>query len=115
MANEQAPLSLADQVGAGRLGGFTGADIRGALEMARGDVNAIEHDLTALGKESRHEVLRGEDRARFFEGMSQKEFDLLHKIAMHLGDGGMNKLEQLMNEASEVFKSKNGQQEVVNG
>lgn len=100
------PVKLADQIASGRLGGFTGEDVRGALEMARADIHAVERDLSTLGKESRHEVLRGDDRTRFFEGMTQPEFDLLHKIAMSQGDAGLAALERIMHEAQEHYKSK---------
>lgn len=97
------PVSLSDQIAAGRLGGYTGEDIHAALGMARDDVSAVEHDLTALGKETGHRGLQGKDREEFFKGMTQEEFDLLHKMAMHLGDPGMNKLEKMMAEAKDVW------------
>lgn len=73
--------------------------------MAAGDVNAVQRDLTEMGKETRNEFLRGDERADFLRGMNQDEFDILHRIARAYGPEGVSKLENLMEEAQQVHKA----------
>lgn len=73
--------------------------------MAAGDVNSVERDLTAMGRETRNEFLRGDERSGFLRGMTQDEFDILHRIARAYGPEGMSKLENIMEEAQEVHRA----------
>lgn len=85
---------------------MTGQDMRDAIGMADDDMLAVQGDLKRLARESRLQVLKGDERKQFFEGLDQDEFDILHSLAMSMGPRGLTALERLMQEATDVWKER---------
>ena len=83
---------------------MTGHDLREATRMAADDMGAVQKDMKRIAKESRIQVLQGDERNKFFKNMTQDEFDLLHQLAFSMGPNGMNALERLMQEAEGIYK-----------
>ena len=89
---------------------MTGEEIRGGFRMAADEMGAVQGDIKRLAREARIQVLQEDDRKEFFRGMNQDEFDLMHSLAMSMGDNGRNALERLMQEAAEIYGSEKGAQ-----
>lgn len=83
--------------------GLQAEDIRRGIALAKEDIDSVSDEIRSIARDNRIQVLKDDERKEFFEGMSQKEFDFLHKLAMQMGPKGLNKLEQLMGEAVEGF------------
>ena len=79
-------------------------DIKTGMEMAADDHHSVMEELKGIAQGTRLRVLNGDDRQEFFKGMTQPEFDFLHKVAMSLGPKGLNALEKLMTEAEGALK-----------
>ena len=85
------------------VGELTADDIRQGIGLAKEDIDAVSDQIKKIARDNRIEVLKDDERKEFFEGMTQKEFDVLHKVAMQMGPKGLNRLEQLMGEAVKGF------------
>ncbi len=84
-------------------GELTADDIRQGIGLAKEDIDSVSEEIRSIARDNRIEVLKDDERKEFFDGMTQREFDFLHKIAVQMGPKGLNKLEQLMGEAVEGF------------
>ena len=81
-------------------------DIKAGMDMATDDHRAVMEELKGIAKETRLKVLNGDDRQEFFKGMTQPEFDFLHKVAMSMGPKGLNAMEKLITEAEEAIRAR---------
>ena len=88
-------------------GELSADDIRQGIGLAKEDIDSVSEEIRKIARDNRIEVLKDDERKEFFEGMTQREFDFLHKIAVKMGPKGVNKLEQLMGEAVEGFAEGN--------
>jgi len=84
-----------------------GKDILEGLRQSAGVSGDVQGDLKQIAEDGRIKFLEGDDRREFFSGMTQPEFDMLHDIAMSLGDQGLNALERMMREGFDQFKETN--------
>lgn len=84
---------------------MTGEDLRESMRMAAGDMKFVQDDMKRIAKESRVQVLQGDERKEFFRSMTQDEFELLHQLAFSMGPNGRTAMERLMNEAQEIYKN----------
>ncbi len=82
--------------------GLSGNDISAAMEDARSEQSLIAESLKKLAKEARPQGLKDDERTEFLTGMTQPEFDLIHRVAFAMGPPGMNALERIMKEAKDI-------------
>lgn len=83
---------------------MAGDDIRAAMRMAADDMGGVQEEMGRLGRESRLQILKGDQRRDFFANMTQDEFDIMHDVAMAQGVNGVVALERLMREAADMFR-----------
>lgn len=88
--------------------GVTGEDIRGGINDANDVVTSVQKDIRSLARDTRWEGLVGKDREEFFNGMTQKEYDLLSQIGFGMGPKGVNKLQSILQEMVSMKGGDNG-------
>lgn len=84
--------------------GVTGEDIRSGILQADDVVKSVQSDIRSLARETRWQGLTGKDRDEFFGNMKQEEWDMLQNIAFGMGEKGVNKLQSVLQEMTDMKK-----------